>query len=85
MEISTRENAEKEAKAELRWARRRGTFPHNAAGFRRECARQTLKVAKEWRERGKLERAVMTAKVARGHLIIARILEREAKELEKTK
>jgi len=76
--IDTRENALAEAKAEIRRARRAKYFPARAAETRREWAKNSLQVAKNWRDGGDMEKAVLVANVARGHLIIARAWDREA-------
>lgn len=76
--IDTRNNAEKEAKALIRRARRDKFFPILAADTRRRMAQQNLKVARMWREQGEIETAVRVACTARGHLIIARAYDREA-------
>lgn len=81
MPIDTRAEAEKEAKAEIRRARRAKFFPTKAADFRRDCARMVLKNARDWRDRGEMGKAVYVARVARGHLIIARAWDREAARL----
>lgn len=83
--INTRDNAEKEAKAEIRRARRAKRFPDKAAEFRRYLAQNNLTVAREWREKGEMDKAVLAARVARGQLIIARAWDREAERLERTK
>lgn len=82
MMIDTRENALAEAKAEIRRARRAKFFPTKTADFRRDCARMVLSNARDWRDRGEMEKAVCVARVARGHLIIARAWDREAKRIE---
>lgn len=81
--IDTRESAEKEAKADIRRARRAGFFPDRAAETRREMAKFSLKIARGWRESGELEKAVRVAKIARGHLIIARAWDQEATRIQK--
>ena len=81
MFIDTRASAEHEAKAEIRRSRRAKYFPTKAAETRRKFAAMNLAVARDWRTRGEMATAVRVAMTARGHLIIARAWDREAKRL----